>query len=122
MLLRTAALGLVAAVLAGALVPCGGPPPEAPAAAASVLAGAAADDGAWCGRSEPPQLVPACPCGCAQRPQVAGVPVGVGLAVRAAPPRLEVAPAPPSAPLLPACRACAGVVRTPDPVPLVAAS
>jgi hypothetical protein len=116
MVRRAAALGLFVAVLAGGLVPCGEPPPDvsaAPLAAASV-----SDDGAWCGRTEPPQLLPACPCGCEQRPHVAGVPVGVGLAVRTVLPRLILPPAPTSAPARPALRASAGVTRTPDPVPL----
>lgn len=116
MLHRVAALGLFAAVLAGALVPCGEPPPESPAAPVAVAS--VSDGGAWCGRTEPPQLLPACPCGCEQRPQVAGVPVGVGLAVRVALPLLILPPPPASLWALPALRASAGVARTPDPVPL----
>lgn len=116
MLRRIATLGLFVAVLAGTLVPCGEPPPDV--SAAPVARASVSDDAAWCGRAEPPQLLPACPCGCEQRPQVAGVPVGVGLAVRTALPRLILPPAPTSAQALPALRASAGVTRTPDPVPL----
>lgn len=116
MVRRLAAFGLFATVLAGSLVPCGGPPPHA--SAAPVAVASVSDGDLWCRRSEPPDLLPACPCGCDQRPHVADVPLGVGLAVRATAPRLVVPPAPTSHPAVPVLRVSAGVTRTPDPVPL----
>jgi hypothetical protein len=115
MLRRVAALGLFATVLAGALVPCSEPPMQI----ATGVATAASETGADCHGSELPELLASCPCGCAARPQVAGVPVAVDLAIRAARPGLLPPIASLGAPALPALRARAGVVPAPEPVPLV---
>lgn len=101
------AAATLAAVLAGAVVPC----PPAFAVGASVVATDA--------ERPAPQLLPLCPCGCKHRPEAAGTPTGIGWALLPAarpwayPPQawalVATAPIPSEAP-----------VRVPDPVPLVA--
>lgn len=96
----------LAAVLAGAIVPC----PPAFAVDVSVVAADA--------ERPAPQLLPLCPCGCKHRPEAAGTPTGAGWALLPAaqpwayPAQVRAfwtsVPIPREAP-----------ARIPDPVPLV---
>ncbi len=115
---RLLALAALAAVLSAAVVPC---PPAfaAPAAQMSAAADGGADDAFCRSIPRPPDLVPACPCGCHQRPSAAGTPTGPGFALL---PAREL-------PVVPSLTFTYPVLETvappepasaPDPVPLVA--
>jgi hypothetical protein len=128
---------LVLLYLASALTPCPEPRsrPGAPgtfaahaigrARLATSASGAASRGGidadGWCRHREPRlNLVAVCPCGCGDRPQALGSPIGVGWA-------LLTAPAEPARPgVLPrhggvAARAPVGPPRAIDHVPLASA-
>ena len=76
MKLRIAALLVLLTTAAAGFVPCAMPLE----AAASLRTSAA---------QAPPSLLPACHCGCKERPSVAGTPTAPGFALRSAPIALE---------------------------------
>jgi hypothetical protein len=106
--LRIAALLILLATAAAGVVPC--PTPlEAPATLQAASA-----------RTAPPSLLPACHCGCKERPSAAGVATAPGLALFTAAVEIEppLGSAPhPAAPLL----ATSLLPDPPEPVPLVVA-
>lgn len=100
------AAATLAAVLAGAVVPC----PPAFAVEASVVAADA--------ERPAPQLLPLCPCGCKHRPEAAGTPTGVGWALLPAA-RPWVYPLQAWAFLTSVPILSEAPARIPDPVPLL---
>jgi hypothetical protein len=103
--LRSAALLVLLATAAASVVPC------TPATAAAASLRSASAEG-------PPSLLPACHCGCKQRPSAAGTPTAPGFALLNAAVEFEppsgITPLP-AAPLL----AMNVFTDPPEPVPLV---
>jgi hypothetical protein len=115
---RLLALTAVMAVLSAAMLPC---PPAAAAQDASSVAAASASaaSGAFC-RSipRPPDLLPACYCGCHERPSAGGTPTAPGLALLTPPVSLAV-PTDAFSYLESEVHAPLAPASAPDPVPLV---
>jgi hypothetical protein len=105
--LRIAALLVLLATAAAGVVPC----PTPPEAVSSLRTASS---------QVPPFLVPACHCGCKQRPSAAGTPTAPGFALRSAAIPIELplgsTPLPEASPQLVSVHPDA-----PEPVPLVVA-